>query len=237
MQWTSTDRIPSRFKQMMRQQQKMEGSELSSRSDPTSDSEPGQIGHNDHHDEPPHNTVLGHHEGAAGPAHTPTSQAMDTSGGGSVALAPTQQPKIEPGTDTPQLNALGQHHLSMTGGHQQLNGQDMMHLGRSPHMGGHTPLTHDGAAAGIHGNPMNPHFNHPFSITNLMGPPDSKMDLKMYESMTQVHGGGGYANYGQISPMHTGGHPHMGMVKDHQSPTSMADGYYKAYTPHSTAAI
>jgi hypothetical protein len=102
----------------------------------------------------------------------------------------------------------------------------MGQLGRvPPHM-----VTMDGAAGGM--NSMNPHFNHPFSITNLMGPPDAKMDLKMYESMPS------YSPYGQLSPMHhhTPGPPqHHVMHSVKEQP--LADAYYKSYTPHSTAAL
>ncbi|ELU08626.1 hypothetical protein CAPTEDRAFT_169665 [Capitella teleta] len=232
--------------QMMRQQQKGEltpGGSGGRGGDPTSDSEPGQIGqlepHEDPSSHPPHGAVLSHHDGAAGPAHTPTSCGQN--GGvhdSGSALPHSQQPKIEPDTDAPQSMAsmppgLGMH--GGGGGHQLGGGggQDGMQFGRllPPHMqgGGMDGPPHAAAVAAAGMNGMNPHFNHPFSITNLMGPPDPKMDLKMYESM------GGYSPYGQISPLTT--HHHMAVKDMHgQSPTSMSDAYYK-YTPHSTAAI
>ena len=213
---------------------------------------------------PPHGAVVPgtHHEGAAGPTATPTSSSGQNAGNvdNTSGSLPPAQPKLEPGTEPPSMQGMGGHgvsqHLVQAQQHQQQQqqqqhqqhqqhqqqlSQDLMHqaLGRSPHMG-HTPMGHDGsphpavAAAGMHPNPaMNPHFNHPFSITNLMGPPDTKMDLKMYETMAQ----GGYSAYGQISPVTS---HHMGAgVKDNQQPPSMvpADGYYKTYTPHSTAAL
>ncbi len=87
-----------------------------------------------------------------------------------------------------------------------------------PEAGHHNMMPHPGLANG-------PHFNHPFSITNLMSGPDQKMDLKMYEAM-QAYG----PTYGQISPV-------THIPKDVQAGLVAAgDPYYKSYTPHSTTA-
>jgi hypothetical protein len=87
------------------------------------------------------------------------------------------------------------------------------------------PLSHDTTQALLthhhHGQYNHgPHFNHPFSITNLMSS-ENKLDLKMYESMQA-----NYGNYNQLSPVHAP------IQKD---PSSIND-YYKAYTPHTATA-
>ena len=72
------------------------------------------------------------------------------------------------------------------------------------------------------------HFNHPFSINNLMSSAEqSKMDMKMYETMQNV-----YPTYSQMSPV-----AHH-VTKDATPPSMTPDNaYYKPYTPHSTTNL
>nr|ADC35038.1 forkhead box A [Themiste lageniformis] len=81
---------------------------------------------------------------------------------------------------------------------------------------------------------MNSHpgFHHPFSFTNLMSSQqvhDSKVDVKMYENMQAA---GMYSHPYNMSPMN--------VPKESSSAISTPTpdgGYYKTYTPHSTAAL
>ena len=142
-----------------------------------------------------------------------------------------RQPKVEPG-ELPVSVAPGLNQQQ-----QQQQGQLPVHAhgqGQNPIAEGHMPLrpmSHDGNP--VHGHPhpammnMNgPHFNHPFSITNIMSAESKQqMDLKMYEQMQ-----GGYPTYGQISPV--------SHIQKEGTPIPGGDGnYYKTYTPHSTAGL
>ena len=100
--------------------------------------------------------------------------------------------------------------------HNQTSDVSSMAYSRSM-MAGVAP--HDTQTAMMHA--MNgQHFNHPFSITSLMGSENAKLDLKMYEQMQ----GYGPNVYGQISPVHH-------VNKDATPPMAASDGgYYKNYS-------
>ena len=129
-----------------------------------------------------------------------------------TAVQPKQEPEL---TDHNQQQ---QHHHSQQQQQQQLSGlhqqqqqqqqqpsyhdvhADMM---RAMHQGHHGDMA---AHPHMHGQlPNGQHFNHPFSITNLMsGQPDptGKLDMKMYAE--QMAASQGY-NYGQMSPASANG--------------------------------
>ncbi|KAL4238212.1 hypothetical protein ACF0H5_002924 [Mactra antiquata] len=84
---------------------------------------------------------------------------------------------------------------------------------------------HDVMSLG-HGYPgVNPahSFNHPFSINSLITD-NAKMDLKLYEM------GGMYPGYNNMHQMNL-------PTKVEGSPMAPDGGYYKTYTPHSTASL
>lgn len=95
-----------------------------------------------------------------------------------------------------------------------------MRPAQMPPMDAQTALMHHG---------MNgPHFNHPFSITNLMSTGDGKMDMKMYET-AMAQAGYPAPTYGQMpSPV--------SVSKDGQTIPMVSDpnDYYKYGPPQST---
>ena len=170
------------------------------------------------------------------------SSGLSPVAGSEPAPLPTMPLKQEPNTNTAALGVsqnsptpeqmhsmsrplshdpegAAQHH---SGGHPGLG--TGLHA-QGPHGGGHPGLSH-------HPHPQqhpammqglgHPGFNHPFSITNLMGAQDAKLDYKMYESLTS----GGYTPYSPLSP------PQHHMPKEPTPPmVSSHDGsYYKTYT-------
>ena len=147
------------------------------------------------------------------PSHLDTSAS--TMNGGNHVM--TIQPKLEPMSSNPNVSTPTSHPLTST------SVSELSALTR--------PLSHDNAAAhhavmmSMTSGLAGPHFNHPFSITNLMSAPE-KLDMKMYESMQNAYG----PSYGQMSPVHH-------VAKDATPPmVSAPDGsYYKTYT--STAGL
>ena len=173
-----------------------------------------------------HNTTHGAHHGGHGGhtnsstnvgngSHTPHHH-QQTHGGHTPPMPPLGlQPKAEPMSTAPvSSHSTPSNVLSSTAA-------DMLALASRP-------LVHDAATAHhvammSAGGLAGPHFNHPFSITNLMSD-GSKMDMKMYETMQNA-----YPTYGQMSPV-----PHL--PKDSSPPMAAADGgYYKTYNTHTAA--
>jgi len=141
--------------------------------------------------------------------HTPTSNSLQDD---NHNRHNNVQPKQEPLSQSPI------HHQQQPPSHNPHSVSDvgLQSLSR--------PLSHDTTQALLthhhHGQYNHgPHFNHPFSITNLMSS-ENKLDLKMYESMQANY------NYNQLSPVHAP------IQKD---PSAIND-YYKAYTPHTATA-
>lgn len=202
----------------------------------------GSIGSGDEHeDDPgsPHSHDLDDHEPGLttlGTSHTPRPPPTDHHN------APTPVPGQQNVSPVPQQphqhldasNMNGGTHMSIqpkleplsatvaTSSHSLTSSSELSALTR--------PLSHDNSAAhhavmmSMTSGLTGPHFNHPFSITNLMSAPE-KMDMKMYESMQNA-----YPPYSQMSPVH-----HVG--KEATPPmVSAPDGsYYKTYT--STAGL
>lgn len=128
---------------------------------------------------------------------------------------PTQQHHIsnqlEPIQNKNEQNPVGTPTTASTPGpdlrHMQHQHHDVMNLG--------------------HGYPgVNPthSFNHPFSINNLITAENAKMDLKLYEMQ------GMYPGYNTMHQMNM-------PTKVEGSPMGPDGGYYKTYTPHSTASL
>jgi len=105
-----------------------------------------------------------------------------------------------------------------SGSNQVPGGADLRHM-QHPH--------HD-AMAMSHAYPagVNPthSFNHPFSINNLITE-NGKMDLKLYEMQ------GMYPPYSNMHQMN------LPLKPEGLPPMAPDGGYYKTYTPHSTASL
>ena len=138
------------------------------------------------------------------------------------------QPKSEPMTSLDQGSGLSSHHLAGLTSHHH---QPPPLAASAPHdVYNRTPASAYDAMA-MHGGALGaggPHFNHPFSINNLMSSAEqaSKMEMKMYETMQNV-----YPTYSQMSPVAQ----HVPKVTT--PPLGTDNGYYKPYTPHSTTTL
>ncbi|XP_013386606.1 silk gland factor 1 [Lingula anatina] len=131
-----------------------------------------------------------------GPQQTtqqPPQQTPNNTGENNTELPPKAEPI--PPSHSPNHQVVQQSHTDMRPAATYMDAQSMMQM-------------HPGQMNG-------PHFNHPFSISNIMSA-ENKMDMKMYESMQ-------HAYYGQM--------PSAVNIAKEANPNMTTDGDYYKYGP------
>nr|AHY88466.1 foxA [Terebratalia transversa] len=133
---------------------------------------------------------------------------------------PQHVPKVEPQVQQTVSGSPNPAMAPVTSTHQQQ--QEMI---RPP------PMTLDGVH-GYHPSQLNPHFNHPFSITNIMSSEqrdnETRESMKMYEQIAAQQG---------YLPTH--GYPghQMSSAKEHSPSQMNVNDYYKGYQNNPTAQV